>query len=708
VLRDFTCPNHELQIARFRELDSRHTAVTQALLAARLAARVPRLNGSANPTSELGILQRELQKRRAHLPIRQLLQRCRTLLPALKPCLLMSPISVSQYLDAAHPPFDLVVFDEASQIPVWDAIGAVARGRAAVIVGDPRQLPPTRFFQRQQDDEADPAAEELIVEDLESVLDECLASHLPTLTLDWHYRSRHESLIAFSNLRYYHHRLHTFPAAARAGLGVHYHHVPSVYDKGTTRTNRAEAAAVVAEVLRRLRDPQLARHSLGVVTFNLPQQSLIEDLLDDARRTDPALEAAFGDDVDEPPFVKNLENVQGDERDVIIFSLTYGPDANGQVSHNFGPLNQDGGERRLNVAITRARREVHVFTALRPEQIDLARTQARGVADLRAFLDYAQRDATALVPPPSGAPPHAALLDELAACLTAAGHQVHRQIGCSAYRLDLAVVDPTHPERYLLGVETDGPAYALAHTARDRDKLRAAVLGQLGWHLHRVWALEYWLSPERERQRLLAAVEQARQAPPPAPPPPPPPPAPVVTAPVEPVPLVPYRVYVPPEQWPAEALYQPQAEAPLLATADAVIACEGPIGAELLLRRVADAWGIARLTERVRTRLALVLSRGPWRHTTSGGLEFWWPPELEPTTWRGFRVPDADDPATARSLDELPLEEFANAARHILATQYAMPRAELARETAKLFGLKRLNPAAQSRAQAALALLDQP
>ena len=394
ALRAFFSPEHERKIEQFHKLDEQYLALTGALIQARLASRVPVAGDRVIEHSEMGILQRQLQMRRRHLPIRQLFQRIPNLLPRLKPCLLMSPISVAQYLDAAHPPFDLVIFDEASQLPTWDAIGAIARGREAIIVGDPKQLPPTNFFSRSDEEEV---GDNDLVEDLESILDDCIAARLPWLQLRWHYRSRHESLIAFSNSNYYDNRLLTFPAPQTDALGVGWRSVPDgVYDKGKSRTNRAEAEAIVAEILRRLRDPALSGWSIGVVTFSVPQQTLVEDLLDEARRAFPDIEAFFSPDTVEPVFVKNLENVQGDERDVILFSICYGPDTSGRVSMNFGPLNRDGGERRLNVAITRARREVMVFSTLRPEHIDLARTRARGVADLKLFLDYAERGPAAI------------------------------------------------------------------------------------------------------------------------------------------------------------------------------------------------------------------------------------------------------------------------------------------------------------------------
>ncbi len=303
--------DHERAIARFVELDQRQIRLAAAVVRARLAAAVPQLRDTTVASSELGILEREVKKQRRHKPVRRLLAEIPGLLGRLAPCVLMSPLSVAQFLARGAQRFDLVVFDEASQIPMWDAVGAIGRGASLVCVGDSRQLPPTSFFQRQA--QGDEIGSDEIPEDLESVLDECGAAGLPRLHLDWHYRSRHESLIAFSNHHYYKNRLLTFPAPAAIapGLGVRCVRVAGVYDRAGSQQNRIEAEALVAEVVARLLDPVRARESIGIVTFSQKQQVLIEDLLDQKRREDPAIEAAFGAAA-EPLFVKNLENVQCD------------------------------------------------------------------------------------------------------------------------------------------------------------------------------------------------------------------------------------------------------------------------------------------------------------------------------------------------------------------------------------------------------------
>ena len=512
-LREFFGREQNERIDRFRAVDEKIAALTRSLIRARLAAGIPRDQVKDDvPKAEIGLLRREIAKKMRHIPVRQLLNRIPNLLSRLKPCVLMSPLSVAQYLEPSHAIFDVVIFDEASQIPVWDAIGAIARGQQLIVVGDPKQLPPTNFFNSAGDDEESLAPEEF--KDLESILDELMTHGLRHKRLQWHYRSRHEGLIAFSNRQYYENELLTFPSAKTALGGVRFKHLPEArYDKGKSRTNRKEAEALVTELVARLRNSESPRYSYGIVTFSLAQQQLIDNLLDEERRKYPEIEVHFGDEPPvegEPVFVKNLENVQGDERDVIFFSICYGADETGRVAMNFGPLNRDGGERRLNVAITRAKHEVLVFSGLRAEQIDLTRTRARGVRDLKYFLDYAERGPIALAAATSTSTndePDSEFERMVADRLRAAGYEVHHQVGCSGYRIDLGILDPANPGRYQLGVECDGATYHRAATARDRDKLRQLILEGLGWTLYRVWSTDWWHDSEAETQKLLSFIK---------------------------------------------------------------------------------------------------------------------------------------------------------------------------------------------------------
>lgn len=512
-LREFFGREQNERIDRFREVDEKIAELTREIIRIRLAAGIPRDQGHDDiPKAEIGLLRREISKKMRHIPVRQLLSRIPNLLPRLKPCVLMSPLSVAQYLEPSHAIFDVVIFDEASQIPVWDAIGAIARGQQLIVVGDPKQLPPTNFFNSAGDDEDSLAPEEF--KDLESILDELMSNQMRHKRLQWHYRSRHEGLITFSNRQYYENELLTFPSAEITQGGVKFRHLPEArYDKGKSRTNRGEADALVAELIARLRNPDGPRRSYGVVTFSLAQQQLIENLLDEERRKYPEIEVHFGDEPPvegEPVFVKNLENVQGDERDVIFFSICYGVDESGRVAMNFGPLNRDGGERRLNVAITRAKHEVLVFSGLRADQIDLTRTRARGVRDLKYFLDYAERGAGALAAVTSASADgevDSEFERMVADRVRAAGFEIHHQVGCSGYRIDLGILDPANQGRYLLGVECDGATYHRAATARDRDKLRQHILEGLGWTLYRIWSTDWWHDSEAEIKKLLSFIK---------------------------------------------------------------------------------------------------------------------------------------------------------------------------------------------------------
>lgn len=513
VLRTFSTPEHGAAIERFRELDSRFQKLTASYIGAKLAGSLPDPD-DVNRASSWGVLRHELQKKSKHKPVRQLIQEIPDVLTSLAPCLMMSPLSVAQYLPAEQSLFDVVIFDEASQITVWDAVGSLARGRQAIIAGDPKQMPPTNFFARSDDD---PDGEIDVEGDLESILDEMLGASIPQRTLNLHYRSRRESLIAFSNSRYYDNALITFPAPIHPDRGVRLIRPDGFYARGKARHNEGEARAIVSEILRRLthEDPEIRKLSIGVVTFNSEQQSLIENLLDAARSSNPHVEWAFSSESTlEPVFVKNLETVQGDERDVILFSITYGPDQGNHVTMNFGPLNRDGGERRLNVTMTRARSEMLVFSTLSPDRIDLSRTQARAVADLKHFLEYAERGPAAL-----GAAVHGSLGDfespfesAVARGLRDKGWSVHPQVGVSAYRIDLGVVHPDKPGIYLAGVECDGAMYHSSAYARERDKVRQSVLEGLGWTLFRVWSTDWWTHRTKALDTLHEALERQLEA----------------------------------------------------------------------------------------------------------------------------------------------------------------------------------------------------
>ena len=703
VLSRFSGPSFNEKIERFRALDRELMTLTRQEIYCRLAARVPDFAKEAAQSSELGVLQKAIRSGGRGMSLRRLFEQLPNLLPRLCPCMLMSPLSAAQYLDPAREPFDLIVFDEASQLPTCKAVGVLARGKDAVVVGDPKQMPPTSFFSVNTVDE-----EHLDEEDLESILDDCLALGMPQMHLLWHYRSRHESLIAFSNRQFYENKLWTFPSVNDRERMVRLVPVEGVFERGKNRQNRAEAEAVIAELTRRCHDPEASKCSVGVVTFNIQQQNLIDDLLTDSCRKDEALEVwAYG--TGEPLFIKNLENVQGDERDVILFSVGYGPDEAGRVSMNFGPLNRDGGWRRLNVAVTRARREMLVFSALKPEQIDLDRTSAEGVAALRSFLEYAEGRALACDDGSARADADArsAVADSLCAALREHGYETVKAVGHSAYRIDVAVVDPGAPERYLLGILLDGGSYAAAKTTRDRELAQQSVLEGLGWRLTRLWSMDWWDNRERELARLLGMIEKARQES--AADPTPEPPAAEVQTPeqrgesptvarlravlaaapqAKREAVTPYRAArLPALNLSPEELIQDANLPDLYRRVTAVIEAEAPVSEALLLRRVLQSCGITRSGSRIQKHMTAVLASLRLRETLQDTTRFFWPEGQSPEEYTGLRVNgEGEDRRDAR---DICVQEAENAVLHVLSNQISLPRDDLAREAAKLLGFTR-------------------
>ncbi|MBX3746311.1 MAG: DUF3320 domain-containing protein [Verrucomicrobiae bacterium] len=502
---------HARQIARFRELDRDRLDLARYRV---LKAHFEGMPGSGGAVGPVGILRGEMERKRGHRTVRRLLRDAGSVAQAIKPVFMMSPLSVAQFLDPGAVEFDLLVVDEASQVQPVDALGAMARCRQMVVVGDSRQLPPTRFFSRltseetgSDDDETGDGTVE--AKDVESILGLCCARGLPQSLLRWHYRSRHHSLIAVSNREFYDNRLYIVPSprARSAGLGLGFRPVADgVFDTGGTGSNRIEAREVVRAVIEHaLRSPEL---SLGVAAFSVRQQQAIVDELERVRRENPDLEAFFVRDSAEPFFVKNLENVQGDERDVMFISVGYGRGADGRLAMRFGPLGAEGGERRLNVLISRARRRCEVFASILPEDIDLERASGRGVAALRTFLEYARSGRIEAASRDQG-DEGAAFERAVRQAVESLGHAVDPRVGVAGCFIDLAVRHPDRPDDYLLGIECDGVSYRDARSARDRDRLRQAVLESHGWHLHRIWAADWSQGGVEALRRVRDAIRRA-------------------------------------------------------------------------------------------------------------------------------------------------------------------------------------------------------
>ena len=506
ILAGFSSETHQHIVDRFKKLDHISLEYNKVKVAYQHWKHLPQHEASSG---QLGLLRREFQKKRRHLPIRQLMAKAGNAIQAIKPVFMMSPLSVATFIPPKSVDFDLVVFDEASQVKPVDAFGSIVRGKQTVVVGDTQQLPPTSFFDKHIAEDDD--TEENAPADTESILGLFSAQNSPERMLRWHYRSRHPSLIAVSNYSFYENRLIIFPSpdAVRKKVGLVHHYLPdTAYDRGGSRSNLEEARIVAEKVMEHAR--LRSNLTLGVATFSTAQMQAIQDHLELLRREDLSCENTFFNaHPEEPFFVKNLENVQGDERDVIFISIGYGRDANGKLTMNFGPLGRDGGERRLNVLITRARQRCEVFTNLTADDIDLSRTNARGVAVLKRYLKYAQTGEID-IPELTGKLPDSPFEVEVADALRGCGFQIDHQVGSAGYFIDLAVKDPERQGRYLLGIECDGATYHSAQSARDRDRIRQEVLEGLGWCIHRIWSTDWFRYPDRERRKAVEAIEKAK------------------------------------------------------------------------------------------------------------------------------------------------------------------------------------------------------
>ncbi|MBD0864702.1 MAG: hypothetical protein GDA36_03375 [Rhodobacteraceae bacterium] len=471
---------------------------------------------------KMGLIRGEIAKKTKHRPIRKIMESAGDKVQQIKPVFLMSPISVAQYLPPGKVEFDILIIDEASQIRPEEAIGAVARARQVVVVGDQKQLPPTSFFDRliagddtdEPEQQADSAAAVKAVE-MESILSLCEARGLKQSMLRWHYRSRDPSLIMVSNEEFYDGKLILPPSPTQIDdqFGLTLSRVPGVYSSASSGSGRAGTNRIEAEAVAQAVQDHAQTHpalSLGIVTFSTSQADMMTEVLEIARRKDNILDAFLREGKAEDVFVKNIENVQGDERDVILISVGYGPrEPNGRLaSMRFGPINNDGGERRLNVLFSRARVRCEVFASFDPDDIDLSRTKANGPRVLKRFLHYANtRELSEKLP--TGLGPDSDLERDIARAIRSMGFEVDYQVGTAGFRIDLGVRDPGKPGRYILAVECDGATYHSALWARERDRLRQEVLEGFGWKFHRVWSTDWFYHRERECQRLKTALETA-------------------------------------------------------------------------------------------------------------------------------------------------------------------------------------------------------
>lgn len=508
-LASFTRASYENTRTQFSELDRQIMKTIREQIAYK-ASQQPIPDGvgwgPVKEYTEFSLITHELQKKKRHIPIRQLVKRAGNALRAIKPCFMMSPMSVAQYLEPGKIEFDLVIMDEASQIRPEDALGAIARAKQLVVVGDPNQLPPSTFFDRIEGD-TDEDDEATAIQDTESILDIC-SSIFKKRRLRWHYRSEHESLIAFSNNQFYDDNLIIFPSPHSSRYpGVRHHYIEGAsYLKGR---NLLEAEAVALAIVEHFRSH--SELSLGTATFNREQSDLIQDILERLQKEQPWLEKAIKDTEtsDEPFFIKNLENVQGDERDVIFVSTTYGPDpTTGHVFQRFGPISWDTGWRRLNVIFTRAKKRLKLFTSMRSSDIKLPERPSRGVQALRGYLEYAETGVLPTLAHISGRQPDSDFEVAVSRILQSFGFNSVPQVGVAGFFIDIGVKHPERDWEYILGIECDGATYHSAKSVRDRDRLRQEILEKKGWKIHRIWSTDWFKNREKEIQRLMNTLKE--------------------------------------------------------------------------------------------------------------------------------------------------------------------------------------------------------
>jgi very-short-patch-repair endonuclease len=707
ALARFFGDTHENKIQSFIDLDRKIIEVNRWRLIWKLYQKLPDIHIEASPNSELGILKHQFELSKKRMPIRQLIKNIGGLIQKINPCFMMGPLSVALFLDPRTIKFDVIIFDEASQVRPEDALGALLRGNQAVVIGDSRQLPPTSFFDKMIADEIDdPDSTPSISSGMESILNLCNVS-FPSKTLRWHYRSRHESLIALSNAEFYDNKLFVYPSPAKCSdvIGLTFIHRPdTIYDRGKSQINRAEAKIVAEAVFEHFKHHPTK--SLGIGTFNIKQQQAILDEVEALRYQHPEMEESFREDRLEKFFVKNLETIQGDERDVIFLSIGYGKDSNGQLYQNFGPLNQEGGERRLNVIITRARERCVVFSNFTFRDLKVTESSVLGVKVLKLFLQYAE----------SGVLPRfddnrslgdseSPFEDSVYDFLKSNNCAVEKQIGCAGFRIDMAVVDPRQPGQYLIGIECDGAQYHSSLVARDRDRLRQQVLEGLGWKIHRVWSTDWYRNNAESKQKLVEVIEKTKALP--------------LEKKESKSPVKPHTIEKPLAIIPDPKLVIKNSSANnnkvqipdykfcssrysdtnlmevpqkyLEQIICDIVAIEGPIHPEELIQRIKSNTGNQRITSKIKERILFSCRSAVARGDIRRQEEFFWQPQAPASVLR------RRDPEQGVVIDWICDQEISEAIEYVLHQQYATSKDDLITSTLKLLGLQRRTEKANSK-----------
>lgn len=692
-LRPLLATDREALVEEYRNLDRDLIKAATADIVIAVNSRRP-----ANTTmGESGVIRREGSKQKKHIPVRDLMSRTRNVTASIKPVFMMSPLAVSQYLPSDME-FDVVIFDEASQVTPGDAINCIYRAKALILAGDDKQLPPTSFFERNTDD--DSGEDETDVKDFQSILELAKAAGaFKNLGLRWHYRSRHEDLIAFSNYKFYEGKLVTFPSAHSEGddVGVEFFNAHGTYRRGGGAFNPVEAEKVAQRVMEHLTNhPHL---TLGVVTFSVAQADAVQNAIDEARVSRRDLDRFFDtEDRLDGFFIRALEQVQGDERDVIIFSIGYGPDEAGRISTNFGALNKDKGWRRLNVGITRARQRVEVVASMQAGQIPPSTNE--NVEYFRAYLDYAERGSRTLAVPYSstGLDPESPFEESVLAVIRGWGYTVEPQVGAAGFRIDIGVRHPAYPGMFAIGIECDGYQYHSAPAARDRDRIRDQILSGLGWRLHRIWGTAWYRDRSTEEARLRSAIEDAIAAP--------------LSNRTKPAPVI-DRPIVETEQavtdvaptWTAEYRLAPVSRLPRwvepgesgnhLHMVDAIqrlVETEGPIHLDVVYERLRKWWSIGHIGSNIRHNISLAVQRA---HVVQDDDFLMLP---------GSEVEEVRTPTeqAARKAQQVHLDELGLAAIRTVRDVGAVTRTELVQGVARVFGWTRTGSTVEQRVNEAI------
>jgi len=671
---------------RYKELIDEFAVLTVKETAARITSKTPITNERSASSSEIGILRSAIGNKCRGKSIRQLFKEIPNILTKYFPVFLMSPISCAQFLDHKMPKFDIVIFDEASQMPTSEAIGAISRGNSLIVVGDSMQLPPTSFFQSKGNDE-----DYVDLDDQESILSDCNVIGIPSRRLSWHYRSKHESLIRFSNARFYDNSLITFPSPNDMTTRVSLNIVNGIYERKSRNTNLVEAEAIVKEIENRIRNLDNVRQSIGVVTFSASQQELVEDKLDDMFAKHKDLEEKYNKCVEdiknplEPIIVKNLENIQGDERDVILFSVCYGPNKDGSMYYQFGPINKAGGEKRLNVAFSRARYEMIIYSSFDPIRLQHMNSASRGANELYSFLCYA-KDGGKNLPVANGSRVVVPVGIEasIAKKLNERGYKTITNVGKSAFRVDIGVIDPDNPNEFVLGIVCDSYSYEAAKTARDRNIIQPSTLKLLGWNLLRIWSFDYLDDSEMVIDQIIDKIKKIKSNKEKVL---------VETGPnfnieyqskeIESVSFaIPYELYTK-TRLVSDDHKSIAFSASIMLIVNDILELESPISQSELYRRVATTIGSSRAGADIQTSVDLALRKLDAKSTANFDKLFIWK-NGSMVNLNYYRVSDEG----IRNMEDVPKEEIIVAIKEVLTNNGPMSVSELKQFVARLFNIK--------------------